>query len=477
KDCRRAVPVWIMPMSSVAEYFEPSDEKFDVLIIDEASQADMTALISLYLAKKVIVVGDDKQVSPTPIGIDVETSNKLRQEFLTGIPGAAMYDEMVSIYDLGKANYEPITLKEHFRCADDIINFSNYYTYNGIICPLRDSYSIKLRPATVAYHVEGGESGRKKTNRKEALATAALIKACTEMPEYKKSTFGVITMLGDEQALVIDRILREKLSENVYQSRKILCGNPSYFQGDERDVIFISLVDCSKGDGKALAVRREGYNEMYAKRYNVAASRARDQLWVVHSLNPEVDLKGDDIRLSLIRHAENPAATAAALEKKQPAALTEMETAVIHILEEGGYKVVPRQKVGSYVVALSCEGAGGRIAVECDGDGSADTDAIIAELGKQSVLERLGWRFLRLSAAEYYRDPSGFADRLISTVAERGLKPVGAKSQGQSDDLISRVKARARELIAQREDSTYESNTPEPQIAQEESGADGEGVI
>jgi len=446
KNCRRAVPVWIMPISSVAEFFEPSDDKFDVLIIDEASQADLTALIALYISKKIIVVGDDKQVSPTPIGMDVETTAKLRQEFLSQIPAASMYDELVSVYDLGKANYEPITLKEHFRCADDIINFSNYHTYNGIIRPLRDSGSIKLRPATVAFRVEDGVAGRK-TNRREAQYTAALIKACTEMPEYRKSTFGVITMLGDEQAVVIDRMLRSKLTEAEYQKRKILCGNPSYFQGDERDVIFISLVDSSKGDGKVLSVRREGYNEMYAKRYNVAASRAKDQMWVVHSLDPENDLKSDDIRLKLIRHAADPESTAKALYRHTPSELSPMETAVSQHLTSLGYTVDARRMVGNYTVSLTCEGEGGRVAVECDGDGKYDHDTIVEELNKQSVLERLGWRFVRLRASEYYRDPEAFLNDLTAVLKKLSVKP--GKSSQKTEDLTERVIARAKELVAQ----------------------------
>ncbi len=447
KQCRRAVPVWIMPISAVAENFEPSDEKFDVLIIDEASQADLTALIALYLAKKVIVVGDDKQVSPTPIGLDLDTANKLRQEFLTDVPAASMYDELVSIYDLGRANYQPITLREHFRCADDIISFSNYYTYNGVICPLRDSGSIKLHPSVVPYHVEGASASAKKTNKKEAESIAALIAACIEQPEYKGKSFGVITMLGDEQALMIDRILRRRLSENVYQAAKILCGNPSYFQGDERDVIFISLVDSSKEDGSALAVRREGYNEMYAKRYNVAASRARDQMWVVYSMDPDTDLKSDDIRLSLIRHALDPSATAKALEKHQPSALSDMEKAVVRILTDGGFNVTTRHKVGSYTVALTCEGLGGRLAIECDGDGVCDIETITDQLNKQSVLERLGWRFLRLRATEFYRDAAAFAAGLLNAVDAAGIKPGQAKTGTASGELTDRVSARAKELL------------------------------
>lgn len=476
KACRRSVPVWIMPLSSVAEYFEPSDEKFDVLIIDEASQADLSGLIALYIADKVIVVGDDKQVSPTAVGMDIEVSQKLRSEFLEGVPSAAMYDELLSIYDLGKANYEPITLKEHFRCTTDIINFSNYYTYNGIICPLRDSGSVPIKPSTAAYHVENGAASGKKTNKNEALAVASLICACTQQEEYKGSTFGVITMIGDEQGVLIDRILREKLMESEYQERQILCGNPAYFQGDERDVIFISLVDAPKRDGKTLQTRGEGYNEMYAKRYNVAASRARDQMWVVYSVNPETDLKGDDMRLRLINHAAHPEDTAKLLEKTSPAAISEIEGAVAEYLTDCGYTMQLRQKVGSYTVSMICTDSHKRVAIEVDGDRNADEKYIAAEISKQSVLERLGWKFIRLRASEYYREPRAYLERLGLSISELGLSAGESAAEQNDGELLERVITLAAELRAQWSESDDSSTEAEIVVAEADSTEEFSGA-
>lgn len=438
KACRRSVPVWIMPLPSVAEYFEPGDEKFDVLIIDEASQADLSGLIGLYIAKKVIVVGDDKQVSPIPVGMDLETSQKLHAEFLTGVKNASMYDELVSIYDLGKANYEPITLREHFRCATDIINFSNFHTYNGLICPLRDSGSITVKPAMVEYRVEDGAPTGKKTNRNEANAVVSLICACIKQPEYKGLTFGVITMIGDEQGVLIDRMLRERLTESEYRERQILCGNPAYFQGDERDVIFISLVDAGKGDGTVLQVRREGYNDVYAKRYNVAASRAKDQMWVVHSMDPNTDLKGDDIRLKLISHAADPESTAKALEKTAPTAVSSMEKELSNALVSAGFDVTFREKVGTYIVPMICTGGGKRVAIECDGETPMSDEEISVAMSRQSVLERLGWKFIRIRASEYYQDKDAAAKKLIERIKALGLK-VGKAGKTADNALIDRV--------------------------------------
>src|SRR5881409_616877 len=108
-----------------------------------------------------------------------------------------------------------------------------------------------------------------------------------EQLEYKKNdagqplSFGVVSLVGDEQAIEIDNLIRAQVSPDRYELHRVLCGNAAQFQGDERDVMFISLVD-SAGD-TPLRLRSE---PMFKQRFNVAASRARDQMWVIHSLDP-----------------------------------------------------------------------------------------------------------------------------------------------------------------------------------------------
>ena len=65
-----AVPVWIMPLSKITDNFEIANTKFDVLILDEASQSDVTTLLAFAMAKRVIVVGDNEQVTPSAIGLE-----------------------------------------------------------------------------------------------------------------------------------------------------------------------------------------------------------------------------------------------------------------------------------------------------------------------------------------------------------------------------------------------------------------------
>src|SRR5207249_10563762 len=83
---RRAVPVWIMPLSRVYESFDPRETKFDVVIIDEASQSDVTALAALYLGCEHVVVGDKEQVTPDAVGQRIDEVTRLIATDLQGVP-------------------------------------------------------------------------------------------------------------------------------------------------------------------------------------------------------------------------------------------------------------------------------------------------------------------------------------------------------------------------------------------------------
>lgn len=97
--CQKAVPIWIMPMNKVIDTLNPAKNKFDIVIVDEASQSDISALVLLYMAKKVIIVGDDKQVSPSAVGIKIEKENLLIEKYLKGrIINSDLYGMRSSLY-------------------------------------------------------------------------------------------------------------------------------------------------------------------------------------------------------------------------------------------------------------------------------------------------------------------------------------------------------------------------------------------
>jgi superfamily I DNA and/or RNA helicase len=261
------------------------------------------ALLAMTMARKVVIVGDHEQVSPMAIGTSLDVVQNLIDTHLEGIPNKQLYDPKTSVYDLATIGFgASILLTEHFRSVSDIIDFSNHLSYGGKIKPLRDATLVSLYPHVIAHRVDA-MPGDGKINRDEANHVAALLVAGTEHPDYHCKTFGVISLLGNEQALEIDRILRQRLDPETYARHRILCGSAAHFQGDERDVMFLSVVHVG-GDGPLRMIQDADAK----KRFNVAASRARDQMWVVHSLDPKQDLQPDDLRRRLIEHAEDPTA-------------------------------------------------------------------------------------------------------------------------------------------------------------------------
>ncbi len=451
-ECRSAVPVWVMPLSRVVENFDPRTTRFDVVIIDEASQSDVMALVALYLGKTVLVVGDHEQVSPSAVGQDLGIIQNLIFQYLPGIPNSDLYDGQISIYDLARQSFGGTTcLVEHFRCVPEIIQFSNLISYDYRIKPLRDASRVRLRPHTIAYRVSGS-SRDGKINRQEALATASLLAAAIEQPEYKKNdagqptSFGVVSLVGDEQAIEIDNLLRSHLSPDRYELHRLLCGNAAQFQGDERDVIFISLVDTAQRG--PLSLRDQ---ELFKQRFNVAASRARDQMWIVHSLSPNNDLKPDDLRRQLIEHAQDPSRLMRALDEKEKRTQSAFEREVMKRLTAAGYHVAPQWRVGAFRIDLVVEGNGHRLAIECDGDRYHPLEKLPEDMDRQSVLERMGWIFTRIRGTEFFRNP----DRAMKPVLEKlqllEISPNGAASDAPAKkqppgDLIERVIRRAEEL-------------------------------
>ena len=130
-----AVPVWVMSVDRAIEQFA-GGAHFDVVIVDEASQADLFSLPVLSLAERAVVVGDDQQIGPQ-LGF-VGSVTGLITSHLADVPSAEHFDPESSLYDHAvRRSPERILLTEHFRCVPQIIEFSSKHYYDGKIMPLR----------------------------------------------------------------------------------------------------------------------------------------------------------------------------------------------------------------------------------------------------------------------------------------------------------------------------------------------------
>lgn len=455
--CQKAVPGWIMPMNRALDSLDPKKNRFDIIIIDEASQSDISSLAILYMGKKLIIVGDDKQVSPLAVGIESEKLSAIEEMYIKDkIPNSHLYTAKTSIYDIAATTFQPLMLREHFRCVPDIIGFSNMLSYNYKIKPLREASSSSILPAVVNYRVfDGKRLGTIKSNVNEAKAIVALMRACMEQPEYENKTFGVISLLGDLQVKIIQQMIEQKIEAKNIISRNILCGNSANFQGDERDVIFLSLVDSGNENGTPIRLQSYGSDDAYRKRYNVAASRAKDQLWIVDSLDPANDLKPGDIRKTLIEYSMDPQASKIKHMEIEAHAESPFETAVASALTDRGYHLVQQWEVGAYRLDMVAVCGDKTVAIECDGERwHSGEDKIREDMERQTILERLGWHFIRIRGSEFYRNPEQSINRVVEELAQYDIFPeqvAEATIQENTSELLERVKKRAAILLLEDE--------------------------
>jgi very-short-patch-repair endonuclease len=424
-----AVPIWIMPIYRVMENFDPRvSDLFDVVVVDESSQCDLLTLGVLALGEKSVVVGDDKQTSPQAVGINTDRIAALQEQHIGDLPGRRLLTMDESLYSIsGRAFPSTILLREHFRCVPEIIAFSNTF-YDGKILPLREVAQPQIGPALNAVHVHEGASikvGSHRVNRPEAIALVEKVAECVANPAYDGLTFGVVTMMSGPQAKIIEDLLVERLGITEYEKRHLRVGNPPVFQGDERNVVFISIV----ADDNSFAATKT----MHAQWVNVAASRAQDQIWLFHSVDPST-LNAGDYRRNLIEHVRDhrdgpdTADLYAMTDSK-------FERDVLKQMLDRGYDVTPQHKVGSYRIDFVVKVAPGeRLAVECDGDAFHGPDQWDADVRRQRVLERIGWSFWRIRASKYYLDP------------DEAMKPLWERLEHMKARAAEAEKLRARQI-------------------------------
>ena len=450
--CQKVVPAWIMPLNKVFDTLNPVENKFDIIIIDEASQSDISSLILLYMAKKIIIVGDDKQVSPSDVGVNIDKINMFRRKYIKGkVANDDLYGIRASLYSIVSTTFQPISLREHFRSVPEIIGYSNKTSYDNQILPLRDSNSSILKPAIIDYKVNGRRDEKSKINRIEAETIVSLIEACLAMKEYKNSTFGVISLLGDEQAELIQDLIVKRIPATEIENHKILCGNSASFQGDERDIMFISLVDSSE-ENKSLRLVGEGVEGAIRKRYNVAISRAKDQLWIVHSIDKN-NLKEGDLRKELFEYIDSLKENVFDKTAIENITASDFENEVARHLLEKNYTIKQKWRVGSYDIDMVAIYDDKKIAIECDGKTLNHTEEeVIANLEEQEILERCGWKFIRVRASEYFRNPEKAIKDLIIQLDDKGVYPNHKEVYNDKNELLNNIKSEALELMEKYEE-------------------------
>jgi len=437
--CRSAVPVWIMPIYRVIEQLDIQQDMFDVVVVDEASQAGLESVFLQYLAPRIVVIGDDKQVSPSAVGVDQKELESLAGQYLADDTYRATWqDAKRSLFDEATMRFPTrLTLVEHRRCVPEIIGFCNkiaYERHNVRLIPVRLFGADRLPPIRTVHVADGVSTGTSKiVNRAEAERIVDQIGECMRDPAYDGKTFGVISLLGTAQAKLIWDLLMARFQPEDLDRRQLRCGDAADFQGAERDVIFLSMVK-SKGEDSRLVAQTSAEAE---QRYNVAVSRARDQLWLFHSLTLDDLRNHEDMRYRLLeyclegwqREAEQQSGLPEPVSSEHvvPPFDSLFEQQVFNRIVARGYRVTPHYDATGYEIDMVVTGDHARVAVQCDGDRWDGPQAYEADLARQRDLQRCGWPFVRIRQSQFLRDQEGALEPLWATFEALGLKPVAAE--------------------------------------------------
>ncbi|WP_254209419.1 AAA domain-containing protein [Burkholderia multivorans] len=426
-DAQDAVPCWVMSHAKVSETLPANLGAFDLVIVDEASQSDLWALPAVLRGKKILVVGDDRQVSPDGSFISAVRIQELKDRFLADQPHAPVLTPEKSLYDIASTVFaaQKVMLREHFRCVPPIIAYSNKHFYKDFIQPLRiPKMSQRIDPPLVDIYVPHGLRDKRDINRAEAEAIVAEIQAILANPQFDNRTLGVVTLLGPEQGKFIDTLVRERCDAAELHRRKFACGDARTFQGAERHIIFLSLVIDSSGT-RALS------DQSSEQRFNVAASRAQDRMYLVRSVKlSELSASGKDLRAGLLQHFSMPIDQHGNGEEvKNLIDLCEsgFERQVYTELVNRGYRVIPQVKAGAFRIDMVVEGANdARLAIELDGDEFHGPDRWQADMNRQRVLERAGWVFWRCFASTWSMRREEVLNDLLARMYALGIEPLGA---------------------------------------------------
>jgi len=423
-------PCFMMSPLSVAQYLDPRAIKpFDVVIFDEASQVrPEDALGALLRGNSTVIMGDSRQLPPTSF---FDKLADVESEFDEESPDYLV--EMESILDLCKTGLPTKTLRWHYRSRhESLIAVSNREFYENKLMvypsPMKESDNLGLKLVHLPH--TRYDRGRSRTNREEAKAVANhVIEHFSQHPgkSLMVGTFSIAQQVAiqDEIEKIRDRHPEMEFFFTRTDGEHFAVKNLETIQGDERDVVFVSVGYGIDESGRLSSnfgpLNRDGGE----RRLNVLVTRAKEKC-VVFSNFKAIDLdssktnaRGVKILQSFLHYAEHgnfPLTTTHLEDTESP-----FEDEVFEFLKSKGYTVHPQvgcagfridfgivdpKSPGKYVLGIECDGA-----MYHSSPVARDRDKI-----RQSILEGLGWNLYRIWSTDWYRNPVECEKALVNTV-------------------------------------------------------------
>ncbi len=326
-----------------------------------------------------------------------------------------------------------LILREHFRCVAPIIAFSAQF-YGGRLIPLRvPKASERFDPPLVDVYIKGGRR-QGQVNRDEARFIVDEIAAIVADPAHANRSIGVISLIGREQAQHIERLLieDERIGPEVIAERNIIAGDARTMQGQERSIVFLSMVADP-------SMPRAQSDKTTQQRFNVAMSRAADRLYLVRSVT-RADLRDIDLKAKILDHFSQPmpdghvVASDDILDRCE----SDFEREVLRRLLDAGYRARPQVAAGPFSIDIVVEGRDDRrLAIELDGDRYHPPEVWDRDMARQAALERAGWTFWRVFGSAWAAQTENYWQDLLKTLDTMGIAPIG---QEAVSDIFTEVR-------------------------------------
>lgn len=443
------LPVWILSPDDVARLFPCAPDLFDVVIVDEASQVDLPSLVPMaYRGKKLVVFGDTKQMQSQRFAfLSGNIALQSWQQFgMAAIdPNQILHPVSQSLLTLvGTQAEEDCILDEHFRSLPPIINFSNDRWYSGKLRIMTDVHHKRFgspdQPVIELHHVEEGRiSGGKQENEVEAKVLIEHLAAMVEDPDYAGASIGVLCLF-EEQVALVKELVTAAIDPLEWEEHDIVVVNPDGFQGDERDVILYSLSWDNDVMPRAALAARQADSAHVQGMLNVAFTRARDEIHVFHSAPIDTFTMAGGrpgaIGAWLEHCADVQREGGQHLSPRAGQVDSQFEAEVAEALRARGVDVRHQYPACGFSIDLVCELEDERLAVECDGELyhlDEHGHLRIEDIERQAILERAGWRVLRIPYRSWRANPDSEIDRVMVALAE--LADARAEEEAGDDEM------------------------------------------
>lgn len=454
KSLQELKPCFMMGPLSVAQYLEQGYLKFDLIVMDEASQLrPEDALGAIARGSQLVVVGDPKQLPPTNFFDRLMDADAEDPE-----DTPAVVDGVESILGICEHLYRPVrTLRWHYRSKhESLIAFSNAQFYDGRLVVFPSPYQRNRRLGVNYRYVQNGQYQARRNQPEAQRVVDAVIEHMLTAPE---ESLGVVTLNQTQRELIEDLLdqksrdvkgVAEYLERHEKAGWKFFVKNLENVQGDERDVIFVSTTFGKARGAKDVAQYFGPINLPDGwRRLNVLFTRARRRIDLFTSMLPS-DVRVDE-KASLGRRAFREYleyAKTGLLPGPKPTETTreadsDFELAVADALRGANYDVQLQIGVAGYFIDLGVRhpDRGGEYlaGIECDGVtyhsslSARDRDRI-----RQEILELMGWRgrLIRVWSTDWFADPAGQLARLLAFLEQRKVEDQGQPPPFNDEDFL-----------------------------------------